>query len=119
LLNGWAQRHRRALLSGGTSAFGGTCAVYEPGKTACLSCRFDIDRLAEREQQPESCGRVPEASVVTSNAITGALMVLALLEMLGGHVPMGVWEYDGSAQERRIDHRSPRPACGCHRRGMV
>jgi len=46
LLNRLARRHKRVLLSGGTSAMGGSCAVYEPGRTACLSCRMRIEELA-------------------------------------------------------------------------
>ena len=37
LLNKWAKRHRRTLISGGTSAAGGSCLVYEPEQTAVVS----------------------------------------------------------------------------------
>ena len=52
--------------------------------------------------------------MVTSNAITGALMVLSLQQMLAGSPLAGIWEYDGTAQSTRISVRSERPACQCH-----
>ncbi|MEE2833587.1 MAG: hypothetical protein VYD18_14610 [Candidatus Latescibacterota bacterium] len=84
-----ARLHHQPLLSGGTSASGGSCAAYVPGNTPCLACLIDVDRLAQRE-----------ASVVTSNAITGALMVWMLQEMMAGRLRGGVWEYDGGGATR-------------------
>jgi len=114
LLNRVARRHERVLLSGGTSAMGGSCAVYEPGHTACLSCRMKIEELASAEERPQGCGQVHAASVVTSNAITGALMVLGLRDMLRAQTPAGIWEYDGTIRNTRIGVHSERPACHCH-----
>ena len=114
LLNRLARRHDRVLLSGGTSAVGGSCILYEPGRSACLSCRLNIDQLAEQEEDPESCTQQVEASVVTSNAIIGALMVWTLKGMMAGRTETGMWEYDGRAQNTRLGRRSARPACTCH-----
>ena len=116
LLNRLARRHKRVLLSGGTSAMGGSCAVYEPGRTACLSCRMRIEELASAENRPQGCGQVHAASVVTSNAITGALMVLGLRDQLRAQTPAGIWEYDGTIRDTRIGVHSEHPACRCHRR---
>jgi len=113
LLNDMARHHRRMLVNGGTSAMGGSCMVYEPGRTACLDCRMRVHMLARQEDHPWSCAQV-EASVVTSNAITGALMVWALREMIAGQVQPGVWEYDGCAREDRIGLHSVRLPCRCH-----
>lgn len=48
-LNDVARLHHQPLLSGGTSASGGSCAAYVPGNTPCLACLIEVDRLAQRE----------------------------------------------------------------------
>lgn len=114
-LNDLAKHYERLLVSGGTAAAGGSCIMYEPGRSACLSCRLNIDELAQQERQPQSCAQVVEASVVTSNALIGALMVWLLRGLVGGRTETGIWEYDGTAQNERLGVRSERPACGCHK----
>ena len=113
-LNTVARRYHRPLISGGTSPEGGSCVAYEPGKTSCLSCRFRIDQLAAQEREATSCGRHVEGSIVTSNAITGALMVWLLLGLEAGRAEPGLWEHEGAPADDRIGLRSPRPACTCH-----
>lgn len=98
------------------SASGGSCLLYEPGSTACLSCRLQIDRLARQERQPQGCARVSEGSVVTSNAVVGALLVWLLQGALAGKVDAGMWEYDGRLRNDRLGRHSPWPPCTCHRR---
>lgn len=85
-----------------------------PGNTPCLACLIDVDRLAQREAEPQPCAAQVEASVVTSNAITGALMVWMLQEMMAGRLRCGVWEYDGRGRDTRVGVHSVRPACECH-----
>ena len=113
-LNGVARDRRAALISGGTSATGGSSTAYVPGHTPCLSCLCDIDRLALQETQTVGCTAQVETSVVTSNAITGALMAWGIREMLSGKVPRGIWEYDGRARSERLGVHSCRPQCTCH-----
>ena len=114
-LNGLAKRHHRVLLSGGTSASGGSCLLYEPGTTACLSCRLRIDQLAEREEAPQSCARQAQPSIVTSNAMIGALMAWLLHDRLStGRAEAGMWEYDGRPQHTRLSLHPEWPACRCH-----
>ena len=113
LLNQFACRGRHALLNGGTGAMGGSCMVYAPGYSACLSCRLHIERLAQLEQEAHSCAR-QVASVVTSNAIIGALLAWSVREMLAGRVTQSIWEYDGRARNQRLGLHSRRPACPCH-----
>ena len=113
-LNDVARIRRQPLLNGGTSASGGSCAAYVPGSTPCLECLLAVNRRAQREAEPRPCGAQIEASVVTSNAIIGALMVWMLQEMSGGRVRQGVWEYDGRPRDTRMGVHSVRPACVCH-----
>lgn len=114
-LNGLAKKRGRMLVSGGTSASGGSCLIYESGRTACLDCRLRIDQLAQVEAAPQSCARQAQPSIVTSNAMVGALMALLLHERLGtGRPQAGMWEYDGRPQHTRLRLGSEWPACECH-----
>ncbi|MBT6150158.1 MAG: hypothetical protein HOH74_32250, partial [Gemmatimonadetes bacterium] len=101
-LNDLARYRSQPLINGGTSPDGGACSTYVPGATPCLNCLLDLDRLIQHEAAPRPCARQAEASVVTSNAIAGALMVWMLQEMLNGHVRRGVWEYDGRGRDVRV-----------------
>ncbi len=102
-------------MNGGTSPAGGACSTYVPGATPCLSCLLDLDRLIHHESVPRPCGQQVEASVVTSNAIAGAMMVWLLQEMLqGGRVRQGVWEYDSRGRDVRVGVHSQREGCACH-----
>lgn len=112
-LNEAARSWRQVLLNGGTWALGGSCQAYAPGTTPCLGCQVDVERLAAQEVLPEGCARRAEASVVTSNAVTGALMAWMWSEMRCGRTRPGVWEYDGRSPGRLGVH-SVRPACRCH-----
>ena len=113
LLNRTARHRQTALLNGGTDPLGGSCSVYMPRHSACLSCRMQVDRLAEQERAPQSCTAV-QASTVTSNAITGALMAWNLRGLLAGHIVRDTWHYDGRLSAGHIGLRSPRRACDCH-----
>ena len=67
------------------------------------------------ESAPRPCGQQVEASVVTSNAIAGAMMVWLLQEMLrGGRVRQGVLEYDRRGRDLRVGVHSQREGCACH-----
>ena len=114
-LSDLARRRGRLLINGGTSAAGGSCMVYEPMKSACLNCRIDVDKLADEEERPQSCGGVQEGSIVTTNALIGALMVWSLQMGTAGEVHRGIWEYDGSARDVRMGARSAMTPCVCYR----
>lgn len=88
--------------------------TYAPGATCCLACLMDIEGLARRESEARGCARVAEASVVTSNAIVGALMAWAVRDLFAGKVRAGIWEYDGQAEGARLGVHSVRPPCSCH-----
>ena len=74
----------------------------------CLGCLIDVNRLAQFEAEPQPCDAQAEASVVTSNAITGALMAWMLQEMVDSRLRRGVWEYDGRARDTRVGVHSVR-----------
>jgi molybdopterin/thiamine biosynthesis adenylyltransferase len=117
LLNDLGRQHRRPLISGGTTADSGSALVYAPGSTACLSCRQRIEQLAASERAPQGCGRRLEGSVVTSNAIVGALLVVLLRGLLAGRPEPGTLEYDGRPRNARLGRHSAWPACRCRGRG--
>jgi len=112
-LNRLCCRRGRVLVNGGTTAAGGSCSVYAPGHTPCLECLLGIERLARNEVEARGCGAA-DPSVVTSNAVTGAVMAWAVVEMLDERVPRGVWEFDGRPRDQRLGVHSQRPACRCH-----
>lgn len=112
-LNAIACKGRHTLFNGGTEAMGGSCMAYVPGYTACLSCRMQIEHLAAQERDSHSCARAA-ASVVTSNAVVGALLAWSVQEMLQGRATQSVWQYDGRVRNQRLGVHSPRPACQCH-----
>jgi hypothetical protein len=93
-----------------------TCLSYPVGRAVlnCLGCLIDVNRLAQFETEPQPCGAQAEASVVTRNAITGALMAWMLQEMVDSRLRRGVWEYDGRARDTRVGVHSVRPPCDCH-----
>jgi len=68
-----------------------------------------VVRAGQFEAEPQPCGAQAEASVVTSNAITGALMAWMLQEMVDSRLRRGVWEYDGRARDTRVGVHSVRP----------
>lgn len=116
LLNELAVQRGGLLVSGGTSATGGSCLLYEAGHTACLGCQLRIDQLAQQEAQPQPCAQEDQASIVTSNALIGALMAWLLCERLStGRAEAGMWEYDGRPQHTRLSRHAGWPACRCHR----
>ncbi len=107
---------RRAipLINGGTSAFSGHLEVYQPDRSACFNCLYALDDLAEREMRepadPARCGRVAEASVVTTNALIGALMASEVCRL--NDPPRQMIDYFGRDPLRwRLGY--PRRACYC------
>jgi molybdopterin/thiamine biosynthesis adenylyltransferase len=120
LVNRFAGQLNIPLVNGGTSAFGGEVAVYNPGETTCLDCRLGVNRLASEEKDAgsrASCGHVAEASIVNANAIIGGLMVgeagtLFSPKALGSPLP-GIIEYDAFSPSR-VGMRSERVPCRCH-----
>ena len=106
------------LVNGGTSAFGADVAAYVPGSSPCLECSMRVAHVAEAVGEAEErarCAGVAEASVVTSNALAGALMAYEARAALAGRPARGVIEYDGRAPTTRLGVRSVREPCDCHK----
>ena len=112
MANRWACSQGTMLVNGGTSALGGSCMAYAPRKTPCLSCLIGVDALARHETERVGCTQV-EASVVTSNAIVGALMAWQTSQLARGQAESGIWEYDSRLAGVPIGVHSRRPPCRC------
>lgn len=82
----WSAAHLgdgRALLS------------YETGHAACRSGRLRLELLTEREEAPQSGARQAQPSIVTSNAMVGALVAWLLHERLStGRAEARMRDYD-------------------------
>ncbi len=74
LLNYFSLRYKIPFISGGTRHNSGQATIAIPGKTGCLNCQADIDKLALDGYQPHSCIYAPEPSVITSNQIAAGFI---------------------------------------------
>ena len=118
LLHRAALHRGTPLVNGSTSAFGGDVAVYVPGVSPCLACSLRIDRVARAVAEDEErarCAGVAEASVVTSNALIGALMAYETRAALRGCPARGVMAYEARTTGRWLGVRGVREPCTCHR----
>lgn len=75
LLNYFSLKYDIPFISGGTRYNSGQAVVSVPGKTACLNCKVDIDKMALDSYTPQSCILAAQPSVITSNQIIAGLMV--------------------------------------------
>ena len=75
LLNYFSLRYNIPFISGGTRYNSGQVNVCKPEDSGCLNCQADIDNLALGNYQRQSCIYAAQPSVITSNQITGAMMV--------------------------------------------
>ncbi len=75
IVNYFAVRYGIPLVSGGTSPSSGQVVVYQPGKSACLECKLNVDKALAKERTSHSCIHAAQPSVITTNQIIGGLMV--------------------------------------------
>lgn len=75
LLNYFSLKYNIPLVSGGTRYNSGQAVLSVPGKTACLNCKVDIDKMALDAYTPQSCILAPQPSVITSNQIIAGFLV--------------------------------------------
>lgn len=116
LLHDGCVRYRIPLVNGGTSAFGADVEAYVPDRSPCLECSNRIVTVSKRREVAEArarCAHVAEPSVVTSNALAGAVMAYQVFATLNGTPSRGVIEYDART-EKRVGVRSVRGPCQCH-----
>lgn len=102
------------LINGGTSVHGANVAAYAPGLSPCLQCSLRIEtaarNMAESEQRAR-CLQIPEASIVLSNAIAGALMAYEMRATLAGCPTRGVVEYNSYSPSNPLCIRSVQSLC--------
>jgi len=116
LLNRGAVTYTTPLVNGGTSIFGADVTAYVPGKSACLECALRVETAAEQVGEVDGrvrCGLAPEASVVTSSALAGALMAFEARAALASNPARGVLVYDGQTSGCRLGVRSVQLPCMC------
>jgi len=75
LLNYFSLKYDIPFISGGTRYNSGQVNICIPKETGCLNCQADIDNLALGNYQRQSCIYAAQPSVITSNQITGGLIV--------------------------------------------
>jgi molybdopterin/thiamine biosynthesis adenylyltransferase len=117
LLNYFSSKYQKKFISGGTRHDSGQVTIYVPGQTACLNCQVDIDRMALDGYTPTSCIYAPTASVITSNQITGSMMVGEAKSVLSpdryGEPIHKILKYV-SGEALRLATLPTNPHCECH-----
>ena len=75
LLNYFSLRYHIPFMSGGTRYNSGQANICIPEQTGCLNCQANIDELSLGTYRSHSCIHAAQPSVITSNQITGGMMV--------------------------------------------
>ncbi|MFH1400819.1 MAG: ThiF family adenylyltransferase [Nanoarchaeota archaeon] len=118
LLNYFSTKYSIPLVSGGTRYNSGQVVVSIPGKTACLDCKVDIDKMALESYTPQTCILAPQPSVITSNQIIGAIAVDQTRKVLNpsvfGEPSNGIVKYI-SAESMRLGMLPATSTCGCYK----
>ena len=103
IINYFAVKHGIPLVSGGTDPKSGQVVVYEPGKSACLDCKFDVEKALAEQRKSSSCRDAPDPSVIMTNQIVGNMMVgeaIKVLEEDYGEPVKKILKYDSTAPRR-------------------
>lgn len=118
LLNYFSLKYNIPYISGGTRYNSGQAIVSIPGKTACLNCKSDIDKMALDAYTPQSCILAPTPSVITSNQIIGGLMVGEAEKILAprknGQPSNSILKYI-SGESLRMGLLPAEEHCNCHK----
>jgi adenylyltransferase/sulfurtransferase len=80
LLSEFAKEERINYIDGGVSPEEGSIFSYIPGRTPCVSCQKNIQKLEEEVRQ--SCNQQKNPSVIIPNMIVGSLMVGEAINLL-------------------------------------
>ncbi|MCB9359272.1 ThiF family adenylyltransferase [Candidatus Woesearchaeota archaeon] len=120
VINYFALKYDIPFISGGTRYNSGQVNIYVPGESGCLNCQADIDQLAlgnyRRDRENHSCIYAAQPSVITSNQITGGLMVgeaTNVLDRAYGDFAKGEIKFVSNESDRMKLLPPPVNSCGC------
>jgi|SRR3989338_1769638 len=104
IINYFAVRYGIPLVSGGTSPSSGQVVAYQPGKSACLNCKLNVDKALGKERNAHSCIHAAQPSVIMTNEVVGGLMVAEARSILaeenyGPHIKK-MLRYDSTTPAR-------------------
>jgi len=117
LLNHFATKYKIPLMSGGTSPSSGQAMIYVPGKSACLDCQVNMDKMALDSYQPHSCIHAAEPSVITSNQVIGAFMLgetRTILDPASYGEPIHKVAKYVAGEDLRVKLLATEYTCSCH-----
>ncbi|MBI5065963.1 ThiF family adenylyltransferase [Candidatus Woesearchaeota archaeon] len=115
IINYFAVRNNIPLISGGTNPRSGQVIVYEPGLSACLDCKIEVEKALAEQRKAASCRFAPDPSVIMTNQITGNMMVgeaLKILDKNRGEPVRRILKYDSVAPVRG-GLVGPGESCSC------
>ena len=119
LINHFSLKYDIPFISGGTRYNSGQVNICIPGESACLDCQADIDNLALGNYRAQSCILAAQPSVITSNQITGGLMVGEVAPVLDrrnfGDFAHGEIKYVANEDHRLALLPAARNSCDCHK----
>ena len=101
--NYFAVRYKIPVVSGGTNPKSGQVVVYQPGKTACLDCKLNVEEALGKALTSSSCRYAPDPSVIMTNQVVGNMMVGEAIKVLDnsyGTPVSRVLKYDSTAKSR-------------------
>jgi len=73
-INKFCVENHIPLISGGTNATSGQCAVYVPGKTSCVDDKVDLASKVSTTNGA-SCLLAPDPSVIMPNQVVAGIMI--------------------------------------------
>ena len=103
IINYHAVHNGIPLVSGGTNSSSGQVVVYEPGKSACLECKLQVESALGMALNGSKCKDTPDPSVIMTNQIVGGMMVGEALKVLdkGYGAPVSrILKYDSTVPPR-------------------
>ncbi|MBI2045368.1 ThiF family adenylyltransferase [Candidatus Pacearchaeota archaeon] len=103
IINYFAVKNGIPLISGGTDPRSGQVVVYEPGKSACLDCKLEVETALAEQRKAAGCRYAPDPSVIMTNQIVGNMMVGETLKVLNtgyGEPIRRILKYDSTVPVR-------------------
>ncbi len=115
IINYFAVKNNIPLISGGTNPRSGQVIVYEPGLSACLDCKIEVEKALAEQRKAASCKFAPDPSVIMTNQITGNMMIgetVKVLDKNRGEPVRRILKYDSVAPVRG-GLVGPGESCSC------